>query len=161
MDRRPSESGGSRGSPAEHPKDLAALARLGLNVGDVQDVVATALGGQSVTNTVEGRERYTVNVRYPRAFRSDPKTIANEVQVPLSTGGTVPLGEVAKVELTRGPTSIRAANARYLCARVRSDQLIPPRRHAATGVLSYPRQQPHLVSSCWRAQAALGGPGPA
>jgi copper/silver efflux system protein len=87
-----------------------ALGRYGLMVGDVQDVIATALGGQSVTNTVEGRERYTVNVRYPRAFRSDPQSIAREVQVPLPGGGTVPLGEVAKVQLTRGPTSIRTEN---------------------------------------------------
>ncbi|KZC01478.1 Cu(I)/Ag(I) efflux system membrane protein CusA/SilA [Methylobacterium sp. PvP062] len=90
--------------------DREALGRYGLTVGDVQDVIASALGGQSVTNTVEGRERYTVNVRYPRAFRSDPKAIADEVQVPLPAGGTVPLGEVAKVELTRGPTSIRTEN---------------------------------------------------
>ncbi|GJE01031.1 efflux RND transporter permease subunit [Methylobacterium isbiliense] len=90
--------------------DREALGRYGLMVGDVQDVIATALGGESVTNTVEGRERYTVNVRYPRAFRSDPQSIATEVQVPLPAGGTVPLGEVAKVQLTRGPTSIRTEN---------------------------------------------------
>jgi Cu(I)/Ag(I) efflux system membrane protein CusA/SilA len=90
--------------------DREALGRYGLMVGDVQDVIAMALGGDSVTNTVEGRERYTVNVRYPRAFRSDPQSIATEVQVPLPNGGTVPLGEVAKVQLTRGPTSIRTEN---------------------------------------------------
>ena len=90
--------------------DREALGRYGLTVGDVQDVIATALGGESVTNTVEGRERYTVNVRYPRALRSDPHSIAREVQVPLPAGGTVPLGEVAKVQLTRGPTSIRTEN---------------------------------------------------
>ena len=90
--------------------DREALGRYGLMVGDVQDVIATALGGESVTNTVEGRERYTVNVRYPRAFRSNPQSIATEVQVPLPAGGTVPLGEVAKVQLTRGPTSIRTEN---------------------------------------------------
>ncbi len=90
--------------------DREALGRYGLMVGDVQDVIATALGGQALTNTVEGRERYTVNVRYPRAFRSDPHAIADEVQVPLPAGGTVPLREVAKVELTRGPTSIRTEN---------------------------------------------------
>jgi copper/silver efflux system protein len=90
--------------------DREALGRYGLMVGDVQDMVATALGGQSVTTTVEDRERYSVNVRYPRAFRSNPRAIANEVHVPLPAGGTVPLGEVAKVELTRGPTSIRTEN---------------------------------------------------
>jgi len=90
--------------------DREALGRYGLMVGDVQDVIAMALGGDSVTNTVEGRERYTVNVRYPRAFRSDPQSIAREVQVPMPNGGTVPLGEVAKVQLTRGPTSIRTEN---------------------------------------------------
>ncbi|BAQ49351.1 efflux RND transporter permease subunit [Methylobacterium aquaticum] len=90
--------------------DREALGRYGLMVGDVHDIIATALGGESVTNTVEGRERYTVNVRYPRAFRSNPQSIATEVQVPLPAGGTVPLGEVAKVQLTRGPTSIRTEN---------------------------------------------------
>ncbi|WCS23470.1 CusA/CzcA family heavy metal efflux RND transporter [Methylobacterium sp. NMS14P] len=90
--------------------DREALGRYGLRVGDVQDVIATALGGQSVTETVEGRERYTVNVRYPRAFRSDPAAIADTVQVPLPAGGTVPLREVAAVALTRGPTAIRTEN---------------------------------------------------
>lgn len=51
-----------------------------------------------------------MNVRYPRAFRSNPQAIATEVQVPMPGGGTVPLGEVAKVQLTRGPTSIRTEN---------------------------------------------------
>lgn len=90
--------------------DRQALGRYGLNVGDVQDVIATALGGDTVTNTVEGRERYTVNVRYPRAFRSDPQAIATQIQIPMGNGGAVPLGEVAKVQLTRGATSVRTEN---------------------------------------------------
>ena len=90
--------------------DREVLGRYGLTVGEVQDVIAMALGGDSVTNTVEGRERYTVNVRYPRAFRSNPQSIASEVQVPIAGGGTVPLGEVAKVTLARGPTQIRTEN---------------------------------------------------
>ncbi|MEP9380197.1 CusA/CzcA family heavy metal efflux RND transporter [Aquabacter sp. CN5-332] len=90
--------------------DRTALGRYGLAVGDVQDVIATALGGETVTTTVEGRERYGVNIRYPRDLRSNPRAIATDVQVPLPGGGTVPLGEVAKVELTRGATSIRTEN---------------------------------------------------
>jgi Cu(I)/Ag(I) efflux system membrane protein CusA/SilA len=87
-----------------------ALGRYGLSIGDVQNVISMALGGEAVTTTVEGRERYTVNVRYPRELRTNPQTIATEVQVPLPNGGAVPLGEVAEVKLTRGATSIRTEN---------------------------------------------------
>ncbi|QEN86996.1 efflux RND transporter permease subunit [Labrys sp. KNU-23] len=90
--------------------DRDALGRYGLAVGDVQDVIATALGGETVTTTVEGRERYGVNIRYPRDLRSSRQAIVADVQVPLPGGGTIPLGEVAKVELTRGATSIRTEN---------------------------------------------------
>ena len=72
-----------------------ALARYGLMVSDVQDTVSSALGGETVTTTVEGRERYGVNVRYPRDLRSDPQSIARDVLVAMPGGGTVPLGEVA------------------------------------------------------------------
>jgi Cu(I)/Ag(I) efflux system membrane protein CusA/SilA len=87
--------------------DRQALGRYGLSVGAVQDVVAMALGARVITSTVEGRERYGVAIRYPRALRSDPETIAREVLVALPGGGSVPLGEVASVNLTRGATSIR------------------------------------------------------
>ncbi|RAI55249.1 efflux RND transporter permease subunit [Roseicella frigidaeris] len=90
--------------------DRAALARYGLSIDNVQAVVSSALGGETVTTTVEGRERYAVNVRYPRELRSDPQAIAAEVQVPLPGGGMVPLGEVAQVNLTRGATAIRTEN---------------------------------------------------
>lgn len=90
--------------------DRSALGRYGLTIGDVQDVIATALGGEAVTTTVEGRERYAVNIRYPREMRASPQLIASEVQVPMAGGGTVPLGEVAQVKLTRGATSIRTEN---------------------------------------------------
>ncbi len=86
------------------------LGRYGLAIDDVHNVITTALGAQTVTTTVEGRERYAVTIRYPRDLRSDPQAIAREVQVSLPAGGTVPLGEVAKVELTRGATSIRTEN---------------------------------------------------
>jgi Cu(I)/Ag(I) efflux system membrane protein CusA/SilA len=91
--------------------DRAQLARYGLMITDVQDVIATALGAEAVTTTVESRERYTVSIRYPRDLRSDPQSIATQVLIPLPNGGTVPLGEVAKVELAKGPATIRTENA--------------------------------------------------
>ncbi len=106
--------------------DRDALARYGLMVGDVQDVVATALGGEAVTTTVEGRERYTVNIRYPRDLRSNPQAIANDVLVPLPKGGTVPLAEVATIKLARGPTTIRTENgqlAAYIFVDIRDRDL--------------------------------------
>ena len=91
--------------------DRAQLARYGLMVGDVQSLVAMALGAEPVTTTVEGRERYAVSLRYPRDYRSEPQAIASELLVPLPDGGTVPLGQVAKVTRAQGPASIRTENA--------------------------------------------------
>jgi Cu(I)/Ag(I) efflux system membrane protein CusA/SilA len=90
--------------------DRDALARYGLMIGNLQDTIAMALGGETVTTTVEGRERYTVNVRYPRDFRDNPEAIARDVLVSLPGGGTVPLGEIARVQQTRGPNTIRTEN---------------------------------------------------
>jgi len=96
--------------------DRAALARYGLTVGELQDVVSTALGGEMVTTTVEGRNRFGVIVRYPRAARSDPQRIEREVLVPLMAEAgqlpaMIPLGQVAHVRLTQGPPVIRTENA--------------------------------------------------
>ena len=88
----------------------AALGRYGLSVQDVQEVIGMALGAKAITQTVEGRERYNVAVRYPAALRSDPEAIGREVQVALPGGGTIPLGDVATIERTRGATSIRTEN---------------------------------------------------
>ena len=78
------------------------LARYGLTVGEVQDVIATALGGEMVTTTVEGRERFGVTVRYPRELRSSPEQIAREVLVPTMDGAMIPLGQVANVKHAQG-----------------------------------------------------------
>ena len=66
--------------------DRAQLARYGLMIGDVQNVIAMALGAEPVTTTVEGRERYTVSIRYPRDYRSSPEEIATQVLIPLPNG---------------------------------------------------------------------------
>ena len=106
--------------------DRDRLARYGLMVSDVQDVVGTALGAEPITTTVEGRERYTVAIRYPRDLRSDPQSIAKDVLVALPNGGTVPLGEVADIRLTQGATSIRTENAKlatYIFVDIRDRDL--------------------------------------
>lgn len=90
--------------------DRNALGRYGLSVAAVQDVIAMALGSEVITQTVEGRERYGVAIRYPRDLRDNPEAIAREVRIALPGGGSVPLGAVAKVELTRGATTIRTEN---------------------------------------------------
>ena len=94
--------------------DRAALARYGLTVGDLQETIATALGGEPVTTTVEGRARYTVNVRYPRGLRSDPQGIATQVLVQGMQGAAIPLGQLASVGLKRGPPTIRTENAQLV-----------------------------------------------
>ncbi len=91
--------------------DATALSRHGLNSGDIQELVATALGGETVTRTVEGRERYAVVVRYPRELRSSPEIIARELLAPTMDGGMVPLGQLAKVVISQGPPAIRTENA--------------------------------------------------
>jgi Cu(I)/Ag(I) efflux system membrane protein CusA/SilA len=94
--------------------DRAALARYGLSIVDLQDVIRTALGGEMVTETVEGRERYSVNVRYPRDFRDDPRAIASQVLVNTSDGAAIPIGQVARVSIDQGPPSIRTENAQLV-----------------------------------------------
>lgn len=91
--------------------DRMALARYGLAVGDLQDVISSALGGEVVTTTVEGRERFGVITRYPRELRSDPDAIARQVLVPAMNGALIPLGQLAHISLEKGPPSIRTENA--------------------------------------------------
>ncbi len=91
--------------------DRAALARYGLTIDDLQNVIATALGGMAVTTTVEGLERYPVNVRYPQDLRADPEAIASQVLVPAAGGQHIPLGQLASIRLTKGPAAIRTENA--------------------------------------------------
>src|SRR5260221_9569099 len=109
--------GGGRYLEIEPDRD--AIARYGLSMGDMQEVIATALGGETVTTTVEGRERYGVIVRYPRGLRDDPQAIATQVLVPvMSAGGAagpmIPLGQLASIRVTQGPPSIRTENAQLI-----------------------------------------------
>jgi Cu(I)/Ag(I) efflux system membrane protein CusA/SilA len=91
--------------------DREQLARYGMTVGDLQEVIGTALGGELVTTTVEGRERFGVTVRYPRELRANPEQIEREVLVSTLDGAMVPLGQVARVHVDRGTPGIRTENA--------------------------------------------------
>ena len=86
-------------------------ARLGLNIDDIQDIVRTAIGGVNVTQTVEGLERYPVNIRYAREIRDSLERLR---QLPLITpaGARIPLEEVADIIVTDGPPMIKSENAR-------------------------------------------------
>ncbi len=90
--------------------DRSAAARYGLDVGDVQRVIESGIGGEDIAQAVEGRERYPVNVRYSRDFRDDLAAL-NGVVIATPTGAQIPIGEVATVSLSHGPSMIRDEEA--------------------------------------------------
>ena len=87
------------------------IARYGLVVGDVQDVIMTALGGMTVTSTVEGLERYPVNVRYPSELRDTIESV-QQTLVATPSGAQVPLAQLADIEIRKGPPIVKSENAR-------------------------------------------------
>ena len=89
--------------------DREQAARYGIKVGDIQHIVMTAIGGMNLTTTVEGRERYPVRVRYLRELRDNPEAL-KRIFVPTSSGGQIPLAQVAKLEKTQGPAMINSEN---------------------------------------------------
>ncbi len=91
--------------------DRQEASRYGLTTGDVQDVIQSAIGGMNVTYTVEGLERYPVNVRYPRELRDNLESL-KRVLIPTPTGAQIPLSLVADLQLNRGPPSIKSENSR-------------------------------------------------
>ena len=91
--------------------DRQAIARYGLTVGDVQDIIGAAIGGMKVTETVEGLERYSVNIRYQRDYRNDLQAL-DHVLVPLASGSHIPLAQIANIRIKKGPPGIKTENAR-------------------------------------------------
>ena len=87
----------------------AAAARYGINVGDVEDVIETAIGGKNLTTTIEGRQRFPVRVRYARDFREDVDELGN-VLVTGNTGAQVPLRELSDMQTVMGPSMISSEN---------------------------------------------------
>jgi Cu(I)/Ag(I) efflux system membrane protein CusA/SilA len=90
--------------------DRHEAARFGLNVGDIHDAITATVGGISAATTVEGRERYAVNVRYPRELRDDVGKL-RDVLIPAGQGVQIPLGQIASVEVRRGPMAVKTENA--------------------------------------------------
>jgi len=90
-----------------------AAARYGLKVGDVNDIVESAIGGKNITTTVEGRERYPVNTRYARDFRQDIDAL-KRVLVPTPTGAQVPISLLADIKYKTGPPSVRSENGKLV-----------------------------------------------
>ena len=99
------------GNYLDYEIDRAAVARYGLTVGDVQDIVQSAIGGMNVTQTVEGLERYPVNIRYQRDYRNDLQSL-ERVLVPIAEGKHIPISQVATISIKKGPPGIKSENAR-------------------------------------------------
>lgn len=91
--------------------DRAEIARYGLTVANVQDIIQSAIGGMNVTQTVEGLERYSVNIRYMRDYRKDLPAL-NRVLIPLRDGSHIPISQVADIQIKKGPPAIKSENAR-------------------------------------------------
>jgi len=91
--------------------DREAVARYGLTVGDVQDVIMSALGGMNITSTVEGRKRYPINLRYGRELRDNLPAL-KRVLISTPTGTQIPIGQIADLRLRKGPPAIKSENAR-------------------------------------------------
>jgi len=87
--------------------DREKIARYGMNIGDVQNVIEVAIGGMALTTTVEGRERYPVRVRYPRELRDSIEEL-QEVLIPTKSGAQIPLSQVATLKFTRGPQVVKS-----------------------------------------------------
>lgn len=88
-----------------------AIARYGLSISDVQDVIMSAIGGMNISQTIEGLERYPINLRYQRDYRQNVEAL-KRVLVPIPTGGQVPLAELTDLQIKKGPPAIKSENAR-------------------------------------------------
>jgi Cu(I)/Ag(I) efflux system membrane protein CusA/SilA len=99
------------GNYIDYNIDRLKAARYGLTVGDVQDIIQSAIGGMNITTTVEGRERYPVNLRYGRELRDDLSKL-KRILIPTPTGAQIPIAQVAEISVKKGPPGIKSENAR-------------------------------------------------
>jgi Cu(I)/Ag(I) efflux system membrane protein CusA/SilA len=135
----------SGGYFADFDIDRAAIARYGLSVASVEEVIMTAIGGQNVSTTIEGRERYPINVRYPRERRDEIDSLGR-VLVPTTSGAQVPLSQLATIRLALGPAMIRDENGKLTgyvyvdvdTARRDLGSYVAAAKEALTGTLHMP-----------------------
>jgi Cu(I)/Ag(I) efflux system membrane protein CusA/SilA len=99
------------GNYLDYEIDRQALSRYGLTVGDVQDIIMSAVGGMNITQTVEGLERYPVNIRYQRDYRNDLQAL-ERILIPIAEGKHIPISQVAQIKIKKGPPGIKSENAR-------------------------------------------------
>ncbi|WP_321365600.1 efflux RND transporter permease subunit [uncultured Desulfuromusa sp.] len=99
------------GNYLDYQIDRLAAARYGLTVGDIQDVIQTAIGGMNVTQTVEGLKRYPVNIRYARDYRNNLSEL-KRILIATPQGAQIPIGQVAEISIKKGPPGIKSENAR-------------------------------------------------
>jgi copper/silver efflux system protein len=123
--------------------DRAAAARYGMNVSDVQSIVSAAIGGENIGETIEGRRRFPINVRYPRELR-DSLTDLRQLPIVTEAGGQIPLSAVAAVRVADGPASLKSENARlagWIYVDIRGRDLasvVADARRAVAGSVNLP-----------------------
>jgi Cu(I)/Ag(I) efflux system membrane protein CusA/SilA len=133
--------------------DREKLARYGISIGQAQDTLMAAVGGNPITKTVEGRERYTINVRYARDYRSNIDAL-KRVLIGTQNGAQIPIGQVAEIEMTQGPAMIRNENgllSSYVYIDI-ADRDIGSYVQAAKKLVSEKITVPSNVSLAWSGQ---------
>lgn len=141
----------------EYEINREAAARYGVGIRDIQDVIEIAIGGERLTTTVEGRERYPIRVRYPRELRERFDDLQN-ILVPTSTGAHVPIAQVAKLTYTIGPQEIKSENGLivgYVTLNTRDRDEISVVEDAERLLQSERKQSDELVAAGRHAEASL------
>ncbi|MDO9100250.1 MAG: efflux RND transporter permease subunit, partial [Caldisericota bacterium] len=141
----------------EYEIDRAKIARYGVHIRDVQDVIEIAIGGENLTTTVEGRERYPMRVRYLRELRERFDDL-ERILVPTSSGAHIPIGQVATIRYTIGPQELKSENGLlvgYVTMNTRDRDEVSVVEDAERLLQSEKRRSDELVSAGKHAEASL------
>ncbi|MCE9530103.1 MAG: efflux RND transporter permease subunit [Planctomycetes bacterium] len=141
----------------EYEIDRIAIARQGVNVRDVEDIIETAIGGENLTFSVEGRERYPIRVRYPRELRERFEDL-ERVLVPTARGGHIPIGQVAKITYRIGPQELKSEGGLlvgYVTMNTRDRDEVSVVEEAEALLQSEKRRSDELVAAGRHEEATL------